>query len=142
MGDWDPLLRAAHEEAERFLAATRRPRETQLDLLQRLLVANRDTEFGDEHAFAGIDGIDAYRRNVPIRDYEGFRERIDRTAGGASSVLTAEPVAAFEITGGTSSGAKRIPVTARQIAAFRSAVLPWLARLAERRPEAARGSAP
>ena len=56
-------------------------------------------------------------------------------------MLAAEPVVAFEETGGSAAGAKRVPYTAASLQAFRAAVLPWLAALATRRPGVRAGPA-
>lgn len=102
---------------------------------------NARTEFGRRYEFSSIRDVDAYRDRLPVRGYSGFASDIRRIADGAPNVLTAEPVIAFEETGGTSAGAKLIPYTANGLAAFRRGVLPWLSDLSRARPGAAIGSA-
>jgi hypothetical protein len=58
---------------------------------------------------------------------------------GEAGVLTAQPVVAWEETGGSSSGAKLVPYTAESLHAFRAAVLPWMTALARRRPGVSAG---
>lgn len=140
-GRWAPILAAAHEEETRFLTALNQPRQTQVALLKRILAKNQDTEFGRRHRFSDIFGIEDYRRHVPVRTYEDFRSDVARVANGDSKVLTAEPVIAFEETGGSEGGGKHIPYTEDGLRGFRRAVLPWLAGLAKRYPDVTNGSA-
>ena len=64
------------------------------------------------------------------------------SAAGEAGVLTSEPVIAFEETGGSASGRKLIPYTPASLAAFRAAVLPWLARSGAAPPGDVRTAAP
>ena len=109
--------------------------------MRQILEANAGCEFGCAHGFEAIGSIEEFRSRVPIRTYEGLRPWLDRVADGETSVLTREPVIAFEETGGSTSGRKLIPYTSSSLLAFRAAVLPWLANLAERRPAAFAGRA-
>ena len=86
--------------------------------------------------------IDEFRARVPIRSYESFAHGSIAWRPAKLGVLTREPVIAFEETGGSTSGRKLIPYTAASLAAFRAAVLPWLADLADRRPGAFRAARP
>src|SRR5262249_44463598 len=63
---WRPLERAARD-----------PDRAQQRVLERLLMANRDTRFGVEHGFAGIRGAEQFRERVPVLDYERLRPYID-----------------------------------------------------------------
>lgn len=139
--DWSALLVAAEDEARRFANALRDPAASQREVLARILADNADCAFGKAHGFAGIASVADYWRAVPVRSYADFRPEIDRIAGGEPAVLTSERVIAFEETGGTRSGGKLIPYTARGLADFRRAVLPWLGDLARRRPAACTGRA-
>lgn len=64
---------------------------------------------------------------------------IERIANGESGVLTSAPVLAFEETGGSSGGRKRIPYTAHGLQAFQRGLLPWLDDLFEHFPALAGG---
>ena len=140
-GSWDSILAAAQSENARFAAALKRPREAQLGLLDRIIGKNRDTEFGRRNGLSGISGLAEFRRRVPIGPYEDFQSDIARMAHGETNVLTADRVVAFEETGGSQAGGKLIPYTQASLAGFRRAVLPWLAGLAQRFPEATKGPA-
>jgi hypothetical protein len=138
---WDAILPAAEREAKVFGEALGNPRATQIALLERILASNRACEFGRQSGFAEIDELAQFRRRVPVAGHDAFRPSIDRMANGEANILTAEPVIAFEETGGTASGSKLIPYTAASLQGFRRAVLPWLASLAQRRPAVTSGSA-
>lgn len=141
MNPWDRLTAAAAEPTAAFEAALIDPGGAQRRLLATLIVRHTETEFGRAHRFAEIDGWDAFRAAVPMRPPEAFRGRIDRMAAGETGLLTVDRPIAFEETGGTSAGAKLVPLTAAALVAFRAAVLPWLADLARRRPAVTRGRA-
>ena len=137
-----PILAAARVERERVRRALRRSADVAADAAAaEFSRANAETAFGRAHGFGAIGSIEDFRARVPIRSYEEFRPWLDRVADGEPAVLTREPVIAFEETGGSTSGRKLIPYTASSLLAFRAAVLPWLAGLADRRPAAFGGKA-
>jgi hypothetical protein len=141
LNGWGQILAAARSERDVFESACATPRASQGALLRRILEANADSDFGRAHRFATIGSLEEFRARVPIRGYEEFAPWLDRVAAGEASVLTREPVIAFEETGGSRSGRKLVPYTASSLRAFGAAVLPWLATLAERRPGAFAGKA-
>ncbi len=141
MSPWDRLLAAAVAPTAALEAALADPGGSQRRLLATLIARHAETDFGRVHRFAGIDGSDAYRAAVPVRPPEAFRGWIDRMAAGETGLLTADRPIAYEETGGTSAGAKLVPLTPAALEAFRAAVLPWLADLARRRPGVTRGRA-
>ena len=141
MTGWAAILRAAQAERDTFRQACVQPRATQLALLKRILERGAASAFGRAHGFEGLDSLAAFRRQVPVRGYDGFKPWIDRVAAGEGAVLTAEPVIAFEETGGSRSGRKLVPYTQASLQGFRSAVLPWLGDLAEQRPATFAGRA-
>jgi len=138
---WRAVLAAARAEHVLFDRARAAPRAAQAALLAQILAANAGTDFGRSHGFADIRTIDEFRARVPIRPYDALRPWLDRVVSGETGVLTSEAVIAFEETGGSTAGGKRIPYTASSLKAFRAAVLPWLADLACRRPAAFAGKA-
>ncbi len=141
MSGWSAILHAAGVERARFALACTAPRAAQWELLRSILATNAACAFGRAHGFQHVNSLEAFRAQVPITDYEKMRPWLARVAAGEGAVLTTEPVIAFEETGGSSAGGKLIPYTAASLAAFRAAVLPWLADLAERRPGAVAGRA-
>jgi hypothetical protein len=138
---WARLAASAAPFWHRFAKSLAEPEQTQGDLLQRMLRRNESSDFGERHRFNSIRSIDAFRKQVPLRSYEGFRPYIDRIARGEANVLSGGEVVAFERTGGSSGGAKLVPRTGLGLEAFAAAVLPWLHDLLQGRPGIAAGCA-
>ena len=93
--------------------------EINRDTLMTILRENRDTEFGRKYGFAGIADADAYRRTVPIMDYEDYAEDIMRMRAGETNILTAYPLYGYANTSGTSGGSRKwIPFTLRRLEIF------------------------
>ena len=47
----------------------------------------KNTVFGKEHGFAGIKSYEDFKKQVPIRDYEGLKTYIDRVVAGEKDVM-------------------------------------------------------
>ena len=71
--DFTPLLRVYTRYRRRQLGR-QDPVESQRRELRRLLAKAKDTRFGREHGFAGIDDVSAYQAAVPLRGYEAMWE--------------------------------------------------------------------
>jgi hypothetical protein len=125
----------------RFQRALRDPVPAQTAILQRIVRENAGTEFGRSHDFADIATIDDWRERVPLRDYDGYAAWIRRIESGEANVLTGEPVRFLEPTGGSSGPSKKIPYTARLMAEFSAATVPWCADLLWHRPRLRNGRA-
>ena len=94
---------------DRFM---RRPAETQQRQLEKLLDKAARTEFGREHDFGSIRTADAFRRNVPVVEYEDFRRYIDRIRSGERNVTWPTEIRWFaKSSGTTSTKSKFIPVS-------------------------------
>jgi hypothetical protein len=119
--------------------ALRDPRPAQLDILSRIVAANRNTAFGTAHGFAAIRRYDEYARQTPISDYDDYAPHIDRVARGNPRVLTHDPVAFLEPTGGSSGPSKLIPYTRSLKRQLARGILPWLCDLFVERPPLRRG---
>ena len=105
---WPLVSRSAMQKMQRAAA---QPQESQEAFLMKLIRSNQHTQFGREHDFQSIRTIADYRRQVPIRDYEGFRPYVERTIAGEPRVLTMEEPCMYATTSGTSGEAKMIPIT-------------------------------
>ncbi len=105
--------RRATEEREKFIRSVEGGADLQRRVLAGCLASNRDSQFGREHGFGEITGVDAFRRRVPIRSYEELAPWIARAAAGEPGVLTAEPPVLFFTSSGTTGTHKKIPVTAQ-----------------------------
>jgi hypothetical protein len=84
-------------------------------ILKELLKVGQRTEFGKEHALDKVDGYDAFKQAVPLRDYEGFKNYIERIKEGKHNILWKGKPIYFAKTSGTTSGVKYIPITKESI---------------------------
>jgi hypothetical protein len=83
----------------------------QKNVLQTLLAQAKSTSFGIEHGFESIRTYDEFTQRVPVRDYEGLRDYIERIKHGELNVLWRGKPAYFAKTSGTTSGVKYIPLS-------------------------------
>ena len=134
------LARSLAGEAETFRALLADAVAVQAAHLAKLVELNKDTAFGRQHGFAGIHGPGCFAEQVPVRDYSSLEPWITRVAHGEAGVLTAEPVIAFEETGGSTGGSKLVPCTANGLAEFQAGLRPWLDDLLAAHPALDAGS--
>ena len=80
-------------------------------IFNKLIKEARKTAFGKDHHFQEITSYEAFKEQVPIRDYEGIRTYVDRIKEGQADVLWKGFPAYFAKTSGTTSGVKYIPIT-------------------------------
>ncbi|WP_435954727.1 GH3 family domain-containing protein [Dryocola sp. BD626] len=97
--------------------------------LMSCLQINKNTLYGAHHGFSTINSVADFQRQVPIVEYETLAPWIEQMANGGEGVLCGEPLVAFEKTGGSHSGGKLIPYTARGLADFRHELIGWLSAL-------------
>ena len=84
--------------------------------IQRELVATaRHSAFGRDHRFDRITSYEAFREQVPIRDYEDLKPYIERILRGEPDVLWKGLPRYFAKTSGTTSGVKYIPLTTESL---------------------------
>ena len=107
------------------------PVKTQKKVFKHLIREAKDTAFGRDHYFSSIKSYEDFKAKVPIRDYEGLKDYVERIQKGESNVLWKGMPLFFAKTSGTTSGAKYIPLTkaslACQIKAARNALLHYVA---------------
>ena len=80
-------------------------------IFRHLIQTGARTAFGKDHKFADIRSYEAFRAQVPIRDYEALRPYIERIKQGETDVLWRGRPKYFAKTSGTTSGVKYIPLT-------------------------------
>lgn len=106
------------------------PVATQKKVFEQLLAQAKDTAFGKDHTFAGINSYSDYAAKVPVRDYEELKDYVERVVHGEENVLWPGKPLYFAKTSGTTSGAKYIPLTAASmpyhIQAARNAILAYI----------------
>lgn len=111
----------AESKIRQLESESHKPQEAQLAKLRRIIQANINSEFGREHGFGSIRTVEDFQSAVPVRDYEGFRPYVDRLAGGAKAILTADDPLMFATTSGTTGQPKYIPITSGYMKEFRLA---------------------
>ncbi len=87
------------------------PIEIQKQILNNLISQAEKTLFGEDHEFSNIKSYEDFKRNVPLRDYEGLKTYIDKMIQGESDILWKGRPLYFAKTSGTTSGAKYIPIS-------------------------------
>jgi hypothetical protein len=90
-----------------------------------------NTKFGKEHHFSLITDYASFKQNVPIRDYEGLKNYIEKIKNGESNVLWKGKPLYLAKTSGTTSGVKYIPISKESISnhidGARNAILTYMA---------------
>jgi hypothetical protein len=113
-------------QIRRFFAACERPDLVQAELLARILVVQKDTQFGRDHHFDDINTVAEYRKNVPIAPYEYVAPYIEKVQKGDTRALLADPrVIMFALTSGTTASRKLIPVTDAYLGVYRRGWNMW-----------------
>lgn len=85
--------------------------DDQQRIFKTLLSRAAQTKFGKDHQFGAIHDYETFKKNVPVRDYEGLRSYVDEVVAGAEDVLWPGKPIYFAKTSGTTSGTKYIPIT-------------------------------
>lgn len=80
-------------------------------IFKQLLHSGKDTVFGKDHWITSVKSYEAFREQIPIRDYEGIRPYIDRVIAGEENILWPGKPLYLSKTSGTTSGIKYIPIT-------------------------------
>jgi len=100
-------------------------------ILKDLLKTGKSTEFGTDHKLGEVAGYDAFKKAVPIRDYEGFKPYIEKIKDGKHNILWKGKPIYLAKTSGTTSGVKYIPITkdsiSNHINTARNALLNYMA---------------
>lgn len=106
------------------------PIETQEKVFQNLISEASPTVFGRDHDFVCINNHEDFIKRVPIRDYEGIKNYVERAVKGEEDILWKGKPLYFAKTSGTTSGAKYIPITKESmpthVEAARNAILMYI----------------
>lgn len=99
-----------------------RPGYYQQQTFEKLVRDARHTAFGKDHGFSDINSIESFRKQVPVRDYEGLKGYVERIVAGEKNVTWPGKPEYFAKTSGTTSGTKYIPISKESLPNhFRSA---------------------
>jgi len=92
------------------------PDDVQEELLSRLLLTARPTEFGQKHGFDEIVNYDDFARQVPVHSYERMFPYIERMMKGEQNVLWPTEIKWFSKSSGTTNArSKFIPISAESL---------------------------
>ena len=105
--------------------------KVQENLMLELVRQAENTVFGKDHDFQEIKNYSDFKKQIPIRDYEGLKDYIQQIIDGKEDVLWPGKPLYFCKTSGTTSGAKYIPISKESmpnhIAAARDSILSYIA---------------
>lgn len=122
----------ARRKLAAFEEATRHPRELQERIRQRIIVQQRNTQFGREHRFDEIHTLADFRRNLPISRYEDYEPYIRLLRAGRFDALVSDRrIYMFAMTSGTTAQRKFIPVTPSYLDAYRRGWTVWGMKLVQ-----------
>src|SRR5687768_15674557 len=91
------------------------PFRHQANIFKHLIEQGRNTLFGRDHHFSTIGNYDAFKKNVPIRDYEDLKPYVEQVVSGKPDILWKGKPAYFAKTSGTTSGTKYIPISKESV---------------------------
>jgi len=105
--------------------------EEQQKVFQNLVSSAKLTQFGKDHNFSGITSYEDFKKQVPIRDYEGLKDYVEEIKKGKENILWPGLPIYFCKTSGTTSGVKYIPISKESIgyhiSGARNAILSYMA---------------
>jgi len=84
---------------------------SQQNILNKLVETGSITSFGKEHGINSQMNYDDFKKNIPVRDYEGMKNYVERIIEGEGDVLWKGLPMYLSKTSGTTSGIKYIPIT-------------------------------
>ena len=76
----------------------------QTKIFNNLIKNGKNTLFGKEHNFSSISTYSDFKKRVPINDYEGLSEYIEKIKNGENNILWPKKPIYFCKTSGTTSG--------------------------------------
>lgn len=91
------------------------PLEAQDKIFKELITSAKETKFGKDHHFSTISTYEEFKKQVPVRDYEGLKEYFDAIVAGENDILWPGKPLYLAKTSGTTSGTKYIPLTKESI---------------------------
>ena len=107
------FLKKRFHQIELFL---KYPNEVQNELLLTLIDFSKNTELGKRYGFDSIKSYEAFANRVPITNYEGYQDLIERSRKGENNIFWPTPIKWFaKSSGTTNSKSKFIPVSTESL---------------------------
>ncbi|WP_346880750.1 GH3 auxin-responsive promoter family protein [uncultured Algibacter sp.] len=107
------FLKKRFHQIELFL---KYPNEVQNELLLNLLEIAKHTEIGKLHDFSSIKNYETFAERIPIKNYDGWQDVIERSRRGESNLFWPTPIKWFAKSSGTTRAkSKFIPVSAESL---------------------------
>ena len=128
--------RKLRRESRRFLKAAEDCRDTQHDVLRRLLRLNAASRFSQERGLTESLSTTEFRSRLPVADFEIFRPYIERLKTGETGALLGpqNKLLMFALSSGTTSAAKFIPITQQFLDDYRRGWQIWGIQSYDARP--------
>jgi hypothetical protein len=103
------FLKKRFHQIELFL---KYPNEVQNELLLQLIDIAKDTEIGKQYDFASIKNYRTFAERIPIKNYDGWQDVIERSRKGEHNIFWPTPIKWFAKSSGTTRAkSKFIPVS-------------------------------
>jgi hypothetical protein len=87
------------------------PVDVQMEWMHNLVDAAKDTEFGTQYDFSGVNSYEQFKKKVPLSDYESLKPYIERTRKGEQNLLWPTEIKWFAKSSGTTDKSKFLPVS-------------------------------
>jgi len=79
------------------------PNEVQQELLFGLIETAKDTEIGKLYDFSSIKSYQDFANRIPVKNYEGHKDLIERSRKGENNIFWPSPIKWFAKSSGTTS---------------------------------------
>ncbi len=107
------FLKKRFHQIELFL---KYPNEVQNELLLSLINMAKDTEIGKQYGFESITNYKTFAERIPIKNYEGWQDVIERSRRGETNIFWPSPIKWFAKSSGTTNAkSKFIPVSSESL---------------------------
>ena len=111
-----------------FEHAVQNPQAAQTALLLDILRHNQGTLYGREHEFPQIASPEKFAQTVPVNTFDDLSPYVERIKAGERNILTSDRPVLFNLTSGTTSSPKYVPVTSKTLALAARTSHQWLSR--------------
>lgn len=106
---------AANVSIKKVNQTEKKAAENQESIFKKLILSAKKTKFGLDSGFDKIKSYEDFKRQVPVRDYEGLRSYFQSIKNGTKNVLWPGIPKYLAKTSGTTSGTKYIPITKQSL---------------------------